>query len=149
MKLFLRRRVIPLLIGAFFTPHFSFADLYWDADGSTAGNNTATGANLGGTGDWDDAGKWYNGSTETSWVGGSFGVFTGSSGSVTVNSPQSVGLLTFRTNGYTITGSSLTFAPALSIGVTTDSGVTATIASTIAGNERIVKRGAGKLVLAN
>ncbi|PYJ00408.1 MAG: hypothetical protein DME25_20875, partial [Verrucomicrobia bacterium] len=29
--------------------------LYWDTDGSTAGNNASTGANLGGSGPWSAA----------------------------------------------------------------------------------------------
>src|SRR5437867_1255363 len=52
------------------TPVSCLATLYWDADGSPAGNNTSTGAGLGGTGSWDAAGKWFDGvSADVSWPG--------------------------------------------------------------------------------
>ena len=132
-----------------FVPRPSLAALYWDADGSTAGNNTSTGAGLGGTGNWDDAGKWFDGvSANISWTSAAGAVFTGSSGSVTLNSPQSAASLAFKANGYTITGSTLTLGPTPA-NITTDAGVTATIASTIAGSATLTKLGAGTLVLAN
>src|SRR5213075_2783165 len=35
--------------------------VYWDTDASTSGNNTSTGANLGGAGTWDNsAHRFYN-----------------------------------------------------------------------------------------
>ena len=59
-------------------------------------------------------------------------MFAGTAGTVTLASPQSVTSLQFKTNGYDIAGSTLTLtAPT----ITTDSGVTATISSTIAGNQ--------------
>ena len=131
------------------TPRPSFAELYWDADGTPAGNNTATGAGLGGTGNWDDAGKWFDGiSSDISWPAATDAVFTGSSGTVTLNSPQSATSLAFQTNGYTITGSTLTLGPTPA-NITTDAGVTATIASTIAGSATMSKLGPGTLVLGN
>ena len=39
---------------------------YWDNDANAANNNVATGAGMGGTGNWDAASaKWYNGSTNS------------------------------------------------------------------------------------
>ena len=127
----------------------SLAALYWDSDGSTVGNNTSTGANLGGSGNWDDAGKWFDGvSADVSWSSPADAVFTGAAGTVTLNSPQSANSLTFKTNGYTLTGSTLTLGPTPA-NITTDAGVTATIASTIAGSATMTKLGVGTLVLAN
>src|SRR3954466_8100925 len=98
----LRRLFISLLSSTFLIPHLSFADLYWDADGSTSGNNTSTGANLGGSGNWDDAGKWFNGvSSDVSWSIATDAVFTGLTGTVTLNSPQSATSLSFKTSGCT------------------------------------------------
>jgi autotransporter-associated beta strand protein len=127
----------------------TLAALYWDADGSTAGNNTSTGAGLGGTGNWDAAGKWFDGiSTDVSWPGSADAVFTGSTGTVTLNSPQSATSLAFKTSGYNLTGSTLTLGPSPN-NITTDAGVTATIASTIAGSATMNKLGPGTLILAN
>src|SRR6187431_3358204 len=106
-----RRRSAPLLIASALlaiTPLPALAALYWDADGSTAANDTSTGANLGGSGNWDAAGKWFNGSADVSWSSPDDAVFTGSTGTVTLNSPQSATSLSLKTNGYTVTGSILT-----------------------------------------
>ncbi len=139
-----------LLAAAFLalTPLRSLATLYWDADGNPAGNNTATGSNLGGTGNWDDPGKWFDGSADVSYSPLSDTVFTGSSGTVTLLSPQSATSLAFKTNGYNVTGSTLTLGTT-SATITTDAGVSATIASTIAGSATLNKLGPGTLVLAN
>jgi autotransporter-associated beta strand protein len=75
-------------------------------------------------------------------------VFAGATGTVTLNSPQSATSLTFNTNGYTITGSTLTLGPTPA-NITTDPGVTATIASAIAGSATMTKLGLGMLILAN
>ncbi|HVT27765.1 MAG TPA: autotransporter-associated beta strand repeat-containing protein [Lacipirellulaceae bacterium] len=132
-----------------FTPRPSLATLYWDADGTAAANNTATGAGLGGIGNWDAAGKWFDGvSSDVSWTSATDALFTGSSGTVTLNSPQSATSLAFKSNGYTITGSTLTLGPTPA-NITTDPGVTATIASTIAGSATMTKLGPGTLVLGN
>lgn len=145
-----RRRRTLLIAGAFLAliPLPSLAALYWDSDGSTSGNNTSTGANLGGTGNWESAGKWFDGfSSDVSWSAATDAVFTGSAGTVTLNVPQSATSLAFKTNNYTITGSTLTLGPSPA-NITTDTGVTATIASTIAGSATMTKLGPGTLILA-
>src|SRR5687767_15337109 len=83
-------------------------DLYWDADATAAGNNTTTGANLGGTGTWGPATNWFNGASDVAWSAGSGAVFTGAPGTVTLASPQSASALTFNSNGYTLMSSTLT-----------------------------------------
>src|SRR4051812_38226009 len=52
--------------------------LYWDTDGSTAGNNASTGMNLGGSGSWSsaDANWWDPGfGVPQAWSDGSDAVF--------------------------------------------------------------------------
>ncbi len=73
-------------------------------------------------------------------------VFWGTAGTVTLGAPQSASSLQFKTNGYTVTGSTLTLSGS-EIGV--DSGMTATISSTVAGSVGINKTGTGTLVLGN
>src|SRR3954469_1221556 len=128
-------------------PHSSLAALYWDADGVAAGNNTATGAGLGGSGNWEDVGRWFDGiSSDVPWPSAADAVFTGATGTVTLNAPESANSLALKTNGYNITASTLTLGPTPA-NITTDAGVTATIASTIAGSATVVKLGPGTLVL--
>src|SRR6188472_3631774 len=109
-----RRCALLLIVSALLvvTPVPTLAALYWDADGSAAGNNTSTGANLGGSGNWESAGKWFDSvSSDVSWSSPTDAVFTGSTGTVTLNSPQSATSLSFKTSGYTLTGSTLTLGP--------------------------------------
>ncbi len=118
---------------------------YWDNDANAANNNLNSGAGLGGSGNWDGAAsKWYNGTANSSYSAGSNVVFGGTAGTVTLSGPQSVTSLEFQTSGYTISGSTLTLtAPTIS----TNSGVTATISSTIAGAAGLIKNGPGTLNL--
>src|SRR6185369_16139281 len=106
----------------------------------------ATGAGMGGTGSWSTTAKWYNGSADVPWVNGNNAVFWGTAGTVTLGAGQTVNSLTFKTNGYTVTGSTLTLGGS---SVTTDSGVTATISSTVDGSVGLVKNGSGTLNLAH
>lgn len=121
-------------------------NVYWDHDGTAAGTYIATGAGMGGSGTWNTALKWYNGSSDVAWVGGNNAVFWGTAGTVTLAATQSVNSLTFKTNGYTLTASTLTLAGS---SVTVDAGVTATISSTVAGSAGLVKNGSGILNLAH
>ena len=125
------------------------ANLYWDTDGSTGGNNASTGANLGGSGIWSIANSnWWVTSLGTSqaWTDGSDAVFWGTAGAVTA-STVSANSLAFRTTGYSVNAGRLTMNGAASF--TVDAGVTTTINSTIAGTNTLVKLGAGTLILAN
>src|SRR5207253_8048391 len=90
------------------------------------------------------ANKWYNGSSNAPWSANNNAVFWGTAGTVTLTAPQSVTSLSFKTNGYTIAGSTITLAgPNINV----DSGVTATISSSVAGTFGLVKNGAGTLNL--
>jgi fibronectin-binding autotransporter adhesin len=149
MKLPFRQRYFQLLTAVVaLVPLSSLAALYWDADGSAVGNNTSTGANLGGTGNWDGSGKWFDGSFDVTWPGAADAVLTGAAGTVTLSLPQTATSLTFKSSGYNVTGSTLTLGPSPA-NITTDTGVTATITSTIAGSATMTKLGTGTLILAN
>jgi autotransporter-associated beta strand protein len=123
------------------------AMLFWDADETAAGNNTATGAGLGGSGAWGSASNWFNGASDVPWTAGSDAVFSGTAGDVTLGAPQTAASLAFKSNGYNVTGSTLTMESPTNFHV--DAGVTATISSTVAGSATMTKTGAGTLFLAN
>jgi fibronectin-binding autotransporter adhesin len=144
---FSRRCAAAALLLPLAVPISANATSYWDADASAGNNNTSTGAGLGGTGTWGSANNWFDGASEVAWVSGGDAVFTGTAGTVTLASPQAAASLSFKSNGYTLTGSTLTaVAPAT---YSVDANVTATIASTIAGSATMIKTGAGTLILAN
>src|SRR5687767_2169872 len=56
------------------------AMLFWDADETASGNNSATGAGLGGSGVWGSASNWFNGTGDVPWTAGSDAVFSGTAG---------------------------------------------------------------------
>jgi len=118
--------------------------VYWDNDSVVAGNRATTGALLGGTGSWDATSlKWYNGSCDVPWQNSNDAVFWGNAGTVTLSAARAVNSLTFKTTGYTIAASTLTLNGS---SITVDSGVSATISSTI-GGFGLIKNGAGTLNL--
>jgi autotransporter-associated beta strand protein len=120
--------------------------MYWDSDGSASGNSTATGANMGGAGTWNTSTNWYNGVTEAAWASDADAVFWGTAGSVTLSGAKSANSLKFKTDGYSISGSTLTMTGS---SLTADAGVTATISSVIDGTVGLVKNGAGTINLAH
>ena len=159
----LRAPVLPLLISFALTDlnHLArAATLYWDTDGSTAGNNSSTGANLGGHGVWSavvnpgtygDADWWETSlPTNHAWLSGSDAIFWGTAGSVSLPTSEviSVNNITFKTTGYSVTAGTLSMSGVPS-SVTVDPGATATIGSTIAGTNTIWKLGTGTLILSN
>ncbi|OCW55723.1 autotransporter domain-containing protein [Hoeflea olei] len=121
---------------------------FWD------GANTAANAAVdGGTGTWDaSANNWTSsdGTMNLPWLR-SVGVFAGTAGTVTVAGTQAFDTLQFKTDGYQLTGGTLSLSPGSgSAGtVNVDGGVTTTIASTIADGTatRLSKQGSGTLVL--
>jgi autotransporter-associated beta strand protein len=128
--------------------------LYWDSDNAATGNDATTGTGLGGSGIWNSSSsQWYrNGinndaATATNDVHSAVAnaVFWGTAGTVTLGEPLTINALTFKTSGYTITGSTLTLTSSF---VTVDSGVSATISSDVAGFVGLTKTGAGTLNLA-
>ncbi|WP_265919827.1 autotransporter outer membrane beta-barrel domain-containing protein [Cupriavidus nantongensis] len=99
----------------------------------------------GGPGTWDNTtAAWFNGSGAVPWVSGSTAVFGGAAGTVTVNGTVTVGGAAFNTNGYTINGGALALggtAPEFA----TNTGVSASVNSSITGSAALVKSGAGTL----
>jgi fibronectin-binding autotransporter adhesin len=123
----------------------SAADLYWDV------NNTLLGR--GGAGTWNLTDPVWSASNDgvsgpySAWNNGTLdnAFFGGTAGTVTLGAPITVHNMTFEVNGYTVTGGTLTLG-----GVDPTLSVTAggsTIASTINGTGRVIKAGAGSLVL--
>jgi fibronectin-binding autotransporter adhesin len=132
-----------------FAPPARAALLYWDPDRSTIGNNASTGAGLGGSGVWSPANaNWWNTTTTVPqvWNDGSDAVFWGTAGTATA-STITANSLTFKTTGYSVDSGTLTIRGVAFL--IADSGVTATISSTIGGTNTMAKLGQGTLVLAN
>src|SRR5207237_10524437 len=107
----------------------------------------SSGAGLGGGGTWNASSlNWYNGSAEVAWAGGNDAIFWGTAGTVTLAAAQSANSLSFKSDGYVISGSTLTMNGS---SITVDAGVTATIDSIVAGSAGLGKNGGGTLVLTN
>ncbi|MFC5769758.1 autotransporter-associated beta strand repeat-containing protein, partial [Thauera sinica] len=124
---------------------FSGPFTYWDG---AAANSTGV---EGGAGTWSSAGtNWTTstGSPNGAWTAGEVAVFGTTTASVTVNvtAAQSIGGLTFKTDGYTLTGSTLTGAAATTP-LVTDPGASATVGSVLAGSNAFKKDGNGVLML--
>ncbi|UTH46322.1 autotransporter-associated beta strand repeat-containing protein [Loktanella salsilacus] len=114
--------------------------LDWDAGGAAANGSVD-----GGTGDWDAGTQnWTSdaGVTNVIYTGGGDAVFGSTAGTVTVNGTQSVGDITFNSDGYTVTGGALD----LGTGNIDVANGTATIASAIDGDD-LTKVGSGTLTL--
>ncbi len=112
------------------------AALSWDP-------STTGGTAVGGSGVWDAA-SWWNGG-DGPWVSGSDAYFGGTPGTVTLVNPITANNLFFGTNGYLVTGNTLT----LNGGAVNVTAGTATIGSAIAGNGNsgLTLTGAGLLAL--
>jgi autotransporter-associated beta strand protein len=131
--------------GAPFVGAIAPALLYWDSDSSAANNNPSSGAGTGGSGTWNSSNStWYNGGSNSAWSAGTHAIFWGTAGTVTLAAPQSAGSLAFLTDGYTLTGSTLTMSGAA---IMADTGVTANIGSVVSGTLGIIKNGSGTVNL--
>jgi autotransporter-associated beta strand protein len=114
---------------------------------------TANGSTLGGSGTWNTGDTNWSSSTSSvtgvAWDSGKKGVFSGTGGSVTVDSVTANAGLQFTTNGYVLSGGTITLggADAAANNITTASGVSAEIGSTLAGTTGLSKSGSGTLVL--
>lgn len=125
----------------------SAATFYWDSDADATGN-LVDGTNLGGTGTWDlSTANWWDTAGMVVWpdTTADTAIFSGTAGIVTLGMPLNVGTLQFDSDGYQITGGTLTLGGAATINVT--SGIHAGVLSDIAGSSGLVKTGAGTLNL--
>src|ERR1700722_6641116 len=127
------------------------APLYWDADGTATGNNPASGAGLGGSGNWDQiSALWFNGGSDVAWVNANNddAIFSGTAGTVTLTENISAGNLYFTnaTGNYLITNA--TGAEVLTVaGVIDTGGGEHTIGAPIGNSGTLNKNGAGRLHL--
>ena len=109
----------------------------------------ATGA--GGTGTWDSntTANWFDGTSAVKWPAAgttNLARFSGTAGTVTLSGTLNANCLQFLSTGYTLQSGTLALngtAPTL----TTASGVSATIGSTVAGSVGLIKNGVGSLIL--
>jgi fibronectin-binding autotransporter adhesin len=108
----------------------------------------------GGSGTWTAAGTTW--ATNTGGAGsgqtqsGSTLIFADTAGTVTVSGGVTVSNgMTFQTTGYDVQGSTITLAgtSAANNSITTDTGVTTTVSSELAGTTGMTKGGAGTLIL--
>jgi autotransporter-associated beta strand protein len=144
-------------VGVSRAPQAKAANLYWDSDATSGGNNISTGAGLGGAGTWDtSSAKWFDGTNDIAWSNSALDVayFTGTAGTVALGGPITVGGLNFGVTGYTLSGNTLTLSPPTgsaspAITVTNNGRWTnrATISSALAGTSGFTKTGNGTLVL--
>lgn len=133
------------------------AAFYWDADGSDAGNNALTGANLGGAGAWNTSNSfWWDLSSFSTWPasGANEAIFTGAypalgipvKNLITLDSGITANKLTFVRSGYDLTSGDLTLAGADS-GLHINFGESATINSTLLGTDGLLVTGGGSVRL--
>ena len=118
---------------------------FWD------GSNTSANSLVdGGNGTWDAAtSNWTvsDGTTNGLWAAGTnVATFQATAGTVTVSSPQSIGGLTFNTDGYTLSGGTLSGAAPTNT-LTAGTGINATVGSVLAGSNVFDKAGAGAITL--
>ena len=126
-------------------------DRLHQAPTQVAWSAAASGTTPGGSGTWSPLGlRWVSGTARLLPVTTAQVVFGGSAGTVAVTGAQSIGGgMTFTTDGYTLTGGTLSFtgSPAANT-VHVLAGGSATLAATISGTGGITKNGDGTLSLA-
>ena len=131
-------------------------DLVFNASGTpvSGGNYWSAIAGGGGTGTWTSGGTTWATNTGGAGAGqtqsGSTLIFADTAGTVTVSGGVTVSNgMTFQTTGYDVQGSTVTLAGATAANntITTDTGVTTTISSELAGTAGMTKAGAGSLIL--
>ena len=91
-------------VGVGQVPQAKAANLYWDSDTNAVGNSVATGAGLGGAGNWGAAdAKWFDGSGDVAWnnANGDTAFFVGAGGQVSLGGAFTVGGLHFGAVGLT------------------------------------------------
>jgi len=133
---------------------------YWDGDAGGRDDGTIDG----GDGVWRATSdtNWTvdTGVVNSSFADQGFAVFMGAAGAVTVDDSDGAvraGGMQFLTDGYTVSGGTITLSPPsgtqsfieVGDGSADDAGITATIASELAGSAELVKGGGGTLILSS
>ena len=136
-------------VGVSTSPQAKAANLYWDANGISAGT--------GGTGNWNTTDAFWSTSTVGtdaaavgSFTSADIAYFTGTAGTAALTGPITIGGLVFSGADFTVTGNTLTLATtsgAPTISVT--NGNVATVSSIVAGTSGLTKSGNGVLKLTN
>ncbi|MDO6514573.1 autotransporter domain-containing protein [Neptuniibacter sp. 2_MG-2023] len=128
------------------------ATVYWDGTDTSSGN----GAPIGGTGTWNTTTtNWTNdaaGTSNQAWVAGDNANFGGTGGTVTLGTAQTVGDITFSSDGYRISSQAIFFANPVNSYTVTNIGDTATISAIVGFSggtspNALTKLGDGKLIL--
>ena len=129
------------------------ATLTWDPD-AVGGNNSASGAGLGGSGTWDNlttSNWWSGGASDTTWnnAGLDTAVFRRAAGTVTLGVPITAGNLIFNTSDFVLAGSPLTLGAGAIVNLDDRSGnaVNTTISSQLAGSGMTLNGNGGTLTL--
>jgi len=112
MKTTLVRRLLTLAAITTLAFQASAQSLYWDSDGTGAGNDCGTGAGLGGSGNWDTTSLlWALDSNcaggDQAFTSGSSVVFSGTAGTVNLTASTAVGNMTFNTSAYVISNNNV------------------------------------------
>ncbi|MDR1191873.1 MAG: autotransporter-associated beta strand repeat-containing protein, partial [Verrucomicrobiales bacterium] len=131
------------------------AYVQWDGGATASKNNNTVDGGSGTWQAWTGNDNWttVSGSFNAGWKDGGYAVFGGTSGTVSVD--NSAGGVTFSglrfiSDGYLITGDTLTISGTNSAVIATGTGtlnVSATIAASISGSAGVTKEGAGTLTL--
>src|SRR5687768_9345960 len=137
------RFVITSLLAApaLMPPLYAQQNLTWDA------NNAGSGT--GGSGTWDTSSpNWLNGASFQAWQNPTFdnAILGGTAGNITLSMPIAAHNITFRTDGYTISGSTLTLGGGTRPTIFVHAPV-AIINSTLAGTDGFIKNASGTLIL--
>jgi autotransporter-associated beta strand protein len=133
---------------------FNFTGLVNSTGGGPTGYFWAgDGLNLGGSGTWSTGNTNWSATNSPilgiAWDSTKTAIFTNPAGTVTVDTVSANAGIQFATDGYMLSGGTLTLggASAAANTITTDAGVTATINSALSGSAGMTKVGAGTLVL--
>lgn len=127
----------PLLAAPLILPE----NLTWDAND--------VGAGTGGSGTWNtDSLSWFNSTSFQAWKNSTFdnAIFGGTPGNITLSMPIAAHNITFNTDGYTMSGSTLTLGGSTRPTIFVHAPM-AIINSTLAGSGGLIKNGLGTLVL--
>jgi fibronectin-binding autotransporter adhesin len=130
----------------------SAAPLYWDADGTAAGNDFATGTGLGGSGNWDHVSAlWFNGLDDVTWINANAddAILSGTGGDVTLTEGINAGNLLFTnvTGNFVITNATGAETLTLATGTVDTGGGDHTIGALLGSAGTLTKLGGGRVRL--